>query len=334
MRIHTNRRHRFSYMAATVLASMLFVTSSTAWAQDEITIGWTSYPADIPVIADAIDGGRAAGEALGVKVVFALAAGASAQANAVDNLLVLGVDVLAIDPEDSQAIGASIKKANKAGVPVVMWIGDNLGGGDTSSFVSSDEELGGYTIAKWGFGLLDGKGRVALVQGTKAHQAGLLRENGFRRAMEEFPDIELALYGEADWQRDKANTLAADMITRDSDIDLMFALSDAMAKGVFSAAKAAAANFMVTGYNGDCETLNSVWNGGITATLYQGWRDIGAQVVKTSAEIAMGNTVPKTITMPIFVIDKPAMEAVSAGSFEGVTAGLEFDVERAIGGCS
>ena len=334
MRIDTNRRHRIGCMAATALASMLFMTSSTGWAQDEITIGWTSYPADIPVIADAIEGGRAEGKALGVNVEFALSAGAAAQANAVDNLLVLGVDVLAINPEDSQAIGASVKKANEAGVPVALWIGDNLGGGDTASLISSDEELGGYTIAKWGFELLKGKGRVAFVQGTKAHQAGLLRENGFRRALEEFPGIELAAYGEANWMRDKANALAADMITRDSDIDLLFAMSDEMAKGVLSAAKAATASISVTGYNGDCETLNSVWTGGILATLYQGWRDIGAQVIRTSLAIAKGNTVPKVITMPTFVVDKPAMEAISAGSFEGATAGLVFDVKRAIGGCA
>ena len=72
-----------------------------------------------------------------------------------DDLIAQGVDVIAIDPEDSQAIGASVKKANAAGIPVVMWIGDNLGGGKTVSLVSSDEELGGYSIAKWGFNRLE-----------------------------------------------------------------------------------------------------------------------------------------------------------------------------------
>lgn len=320
-------------LAAAFAASLLWVLSPGATAED-VTIGWTSYPADIPVIADAIDGGKDEAERLGVNLEFALSAGAVAQANAVDNLLALGVDVIAINPEDSRAIGPSVKKANAAGVPVVMWIGDNLGEGETVSLISSDEELGGYTIAKWGFERLGGKGRIALVQGTKAHQAGLLRENGFRRAMEEFPGIEMAAYGEANWQRDRANVLAADMLTRDPDTDFIFALSDAMAKGVYSAAKLAGATPMITGYNGDCETLNSVWEGRITATLYQGWRDIGTQVIRTSADVVKGVEVDKVIIMPTFVVDRSAMEQISAGSHGGATPGLAADVERAIGGCS
>ena len=320
-------------LAAAFAASLLWVLSQGATAED-VTIGWTSYPADIPVIADAIDGGKDEAERLGVNLEFALSAGAVAQANAVDNLLALGVDVIAIDPEDSRAIGPSVKKANEAGVPVVMWIGDNLGEGETASLISSDEELGGYTIAKWGFERLDGKGRIALVQGTKAHQAGLLRENGFRRAMEEFPGIEMVAYGEANWQRDRANVLAADMLTRDPDMDFIFALSDAMAKGIYSATKLAGATPMITGYNGDCETLNSVWEDRITATLYQGWRDIGAQVIRTSIDVAKGVEVDKVIIMPTFVVDRSAMEQISAGSYDGATPGLAADVKRAVNGCN
>ena len=318
--------------AAALAAGLLWAVSQGATAQD-ITIGWTSYPADIPVIADAIDGGKDEAARLGVNLEFALSAGAVAQANAVDNLLALGVDIIAIDPEDSRAIGPSVVKANQAGVPVVMWIGDNLGDGETASLISSDEELGGYTIAKWGFEQLGGKGRIALIQGTKAHQAGLLRENGFRRAMEENPGIEMVAYGEANWMRDRANVLAADMLTRDAEMDFIFALSDAMAKGIYSATKLAGATTMITGYNGDCETLNSVWEGRITATLYQGWRDIGAQVIRTSIDVAKGMEVDKVIIMPTFVVDRTAMEQISAGSHDGATPGLAADVERAIGGC-
>jgi ribose transport system substrate-binding protein len=324
----------FARCCSSMVLAMLFMSSSAALvgAQD-IKVGWTSYPADIPVIADAVDGAKNAAKDLGVQLEFALSAGAAAQANAVDNLLALGVNVIAIDPEDSKAIGPSVKKANEAKVPVVMFIGDNLGGGETATLISSGEEAGGYTIAKWAFEKIGGEGKIALIQGTKAHQAGLLRENGFNRAKVEFPKIEVVAYGEANWQADKANTLASDMMTKNPDVKLIIALSDAMAKGTAAAAKVAGLSPAITGYNGDCETLNKVWNGDITATLYQGWRDIGAQVVKTSVEIAKGGKVDKKIVMPTFVIDKPAMEKIKGGSTENTTAGLISDVNRAIGGC-
>jgi ABC-type sugar transport system substrate-binding protein len=270
---------------------------------------------------------------MGVDLKVALSAGAAAQANAMDNLIALGVDVIGIDPEDSKAIGPSVKKANAAGIPVIMFIGDDLGGGKTVTLISSDEELGGYSIAKWAFQKIGGTGKVALVQGTKAHQAGMLRENGFRRAMKEFPGIDLAAYGEANWMDDKANTLAADMLTKDPDLKLIIALSDAMAKGVATAAKVAGATPVITGYNGDCETLSKVWTGQITATLYQGWRDIGGQVVRTGADVVAGKSVPPKIVMPTFVIDKDAMTKIEGGAATDTTPGLVSDVKRAVGGC-
>jgi hypothetical protein len=57
-------------------------------------------------------------------------------------------------------------------------------------------------------------------------------------------------------------------------------------------------------------------------------------VVRTSLDVAEGREVPPKIVMPTFVLDKPAMEQISAGSYQGATEGLVADVERAIGGCS
>jgi ribose transport system permease protein len=337
MRRQKNRIERRPAMRRALLlaagAAILGLSAAGGAAAKDITIGWTSYPADLPVIADAIDGAKNAAKDLGVKMQFALSAGAAAQANAMDNLLSLGVDVIAIDPEDSKAIGPSVKKANEAKVPIIMFIGDNLGGGTTATLISSDEEAGGYNIAKWAFAKIGGEGKVALVQGAKAHQAGLLRENGFNRALKEFPKIQVVAYGEANWMPDKANALAADFLTKEPDLKLIIALSDGMAKGVVTAAKVAGATPVITGYNGDCETLNKVWTGQVTADLYQGWRDIGAQVVRTGVDIANGKAVPPKIVMPTFIVDRALMEKIGGGSTDGTTPGLVADVKRAIAGC-
>lgn len=323
-----------SLLRAGLVGSVVALANHGAYAQDSITIGWTSYPADLSVIADAIEGGQAAADALGVNLEFALAAGAVAQANAVDNLLAAGIDVLAINPEDSNAIGPSVRAANDLGIPVIMWIGDNLGGGETVTLISSDEEGGGYVIARWAMERIGGEGRLGLIQGTKAHQAGLLRENGFERAHAEFPGVELASYGEGNWMRDRANTVASDMLTREPDLEIIVALSDDMAAGVYSAVSASGLDVMVTGYNGSCEVLHSIWEGRIEATLYQGWRDIGTRVVEAAVAVAQGEAVDERIVMPTYVVDRPLMEEVQAeGAGERFTEGLVIDVERAVAGC-
>lgn len=323
-----------SIAQATVLLSS---SGIIALAQDQggkqVRVGWTSYPADLPPIADAIEGGKTAAAALNVHIEFALAAGAVAQASAVDNLLASGVDVLAIDPEDSKAIGPSIRKANELGVPVIMWIGDNLDAGDTVSLVASDEEKGGYDIARWALNSIGGAGKIGLIQGAKAHQAGQLRENGFRRALKEFPNVELVAYGEAQWMRDRANTLASDMITRDPGLKLLVALGDDMAAGVYTATQAAGVNIPVTGYNGSCEGLNNVWKGRLKATLYQGFRGIGTKVVQTAVDVAAGKSVPRNISMPAYVIDYAFMEEAVKGSSNTASESVVMDIKRAVNGC-
>lgn len=320
----------------TLLGAVIAIVSVvTVEAKDRIKIGWTSYPADLSVIADSIEGGKTTAGELGVDIEFGLAAGAAAQANAVDNLLAKGINVLVIDPEDSNAIGPSVAAANKLGVPVIMWIGDNLGGGETASFISSDEEAGGYQISKWAIQQIDGKGKIGLVQGSKAHQAGLLREKGFERAKAEFPKIDLAGYGEGNWMRDRANALASDMLTREPNLGFIIALSDDMAAGVQAAVAAAGASVPVTGYNGSCEVLKSVWDGKIKATLYQGWRDIGSKVIETAVAVANKKKIEKRIIMPTYVVDRKLMDDVlTVGAGKKYTNGLLADVKRASKSCS
>jgi hypothetical protein len=131
----------------------------------------------------------------------------------------------------------------------------------------------------------------------------------------------------------KSETKGTNEQQLDPDIELIFAMSDAMAKGVLSAVKSSGSSQNITGYNGDCETLNSIWNDGILATLYQGWRDIGAQVIRTSLDVAKGKSVPKKIIMPTFVVDKPSMAAIVAGTHDDATPGLKYDAKKAIAGC-
>lgn len=320
------------YVSLSILGGCFLAIGGGAQAKD-ITIGWTSYPADLTVIADAIDGANSAAKRLGVNMKYGLSAGAVAQANAIDNLLASGIDVLAIDPEDSTAVGTSVKRANEAGVPVIMWMGDTLGGGETATLIGSDEAQGGYKIAKWGFESMGGSGPVALIQGAIAHQAGALREEGFRKALKEYPNIKLVAYGEGGWARDRAAALASDMLSKAPDVKIIFSLSDDMAGGVVSSVKTSGTSAAVVGYNGSCEVLNKIWNGEIKATLYQGWRDIGTKVVETGLAIANQEKVDKKIVMPSLVIDKEMMEKVQGGEAEGVTDSLKVDVKNAIAGC-
>jgi ribose transport system substrate-binding protein len=305
---------------------------------DSVVLGFTSDPPDVPAIGDARQGAIDAGKKLGVEVKFAHAPDAAGQQTAVENLLAGGVDVLAIDPNDSTAIGSAVQAANAQDVPVIMWIGDNLGDGETATFISSSEEDGGKALGEYMVERLGGEGSVALINGPKAHQAFQLREKGFRGAVEG-TGVSIDAYGDGGQVEDKANTLATNMLTKEPNLVAMSALSDAMAAGTLKAVEAQGGGDppLVTGYNGDCPTLHSIWEGKTTATLYQGWYEIGAMTVEVAKQIADGKDVPPEILVPPFMVDKEVMRQIQDGSFEGVDAdrleAVRGAIENAVAGC-
>lgn len=316
-----------------VTVAAIVLTSGAARAADQITVGFTSLGFFVPALAEARDGALAKAKELGVTVEYITADDAPTQQRAVENLLTKEVDVLAIDPNDSEAISEAVKLANSKGVPVVMWVGAATSG-DVASTIVSDEKQGGYDIAHWLFEHLGGKGKVALLQGDKAHQAGALREEGVRQALTEFPDIELAGYAEAKWARDTGERTASNLLTQTPDLKAIIALNDEMAHGAISAIQArGVTDVLVTGYNGQCDAIKAVLDGQMAATLYQPFRDIGAKVVEVAADLAAQKTVEAKINMPAVALDKARAEQISSGASDDASAGMVASVKAAAAGC-
>ena len=213
-----------------------------------------------------------------------------------------------------------------------MWVG-GAKSGDVASTVVSDEKKGGYDIAHWLFEHMGGKGKVALLQGDKAHQAGALREEGVCQALSEFPGIELAGYGEAKWARDTGERTASNFLTQAPDLNAIIALNDEMAHGALAAVQARGMNVMVTGYNGQCDAIKAVLGGQMAATLYQPFRDIGAKVVEVSVDVVNKKPVDAKINMPAVPLDKELAEKIAAGTATDASAGMVASVKAAGAGC-
>lgn len=322
-------------VAGLVGIATLVVAVASAGASAEakpLVIGISSRTWTSPPLKDA--GLQAVAEAKrrgGIKIVFALTDDGPGQVTAVENLLAKKVDILAIDPNDDKAIVPAILEANKAGVPVIMWVGGVKRGKVATTIVTS-ETTGGALIGAWVFAKLGGKGKVALEQGSAAHPAGRAREDGFRAALKKFPDIELSNYGEGQWVRDTGESTAANFLTRTPDLDAIVALNDEMALGAVTAVKAASSDALVTGYNGQCTALQSIWNGELTSLLYQPFAQMGQVIVDSAVKIKQGKKIPKVVNLPEVVVDKAYMKRVQSGSLK-VNIGLKTSVSNATKGC-
>ena len=304
---------------------------SSGSSSSPLVLGFSSYPPTVPAIAEAVSGATAQAKKDKIQIKFGMAADAPAQQSAIDQLLGEGANVLAIDPNDSTAITTSIKAANSKKIPVIMWVGTATGG-KVATFIGSNELSGGQNVGDYVGKLLHGSGEVALINGDEVHQAFILRERGFRSELKKkYPGVTISAFGIGQQTAPPSEALARDMLTAHPNIKAIVALSDAMAAGVYQAVKAEGktGSVAVIGYNGDCPTLKSIWDGQISATVFQNWYGFGADTVDAAVALHDGKALSQNMIEPTIVLDKQVMQQVLAGTYPSKDATLLASVKQA-----
>ena len=139
------------------------------------------------------EGAEEAGKALGVKVdVMApnTANNLAEQISMLETCISSGYDGIGTVVWDPDGFTDVINKAKDAGIPIIS-LNQNSGKDDGTVFVGQDLEDSGYMLGKYMFGeVMNGKGSYIIGSCAPADVALIARENGIRRAQEEFPDIE------------------------------------------------------------------------------------------------------------------------------------------------
>ena len=92
--------------------------------------------------------------------------------------------------------------------------------GEESAYIlNNDQEQYGYLGAKWLFEKLGGEGSVVYMRGISGAKADTDRDTGFKRALEEHPDIEVVSETFTDWSQGPAAQQIQDLFAAGTDID-------------------------------------------------------------------------------------------------------------------
>lgn len=182
---------------------------------------------------------------------------ANVQSNHIENLTAMGVDAIALATVDAAGVGPAIEAADAAGIPVFTF--DS--GCDTVdcivSHVGTDNVEGGKLGAQEALRLVPKGGKVAMI-GNPASAAVLDRQTGFEEAMKAQSDVEYKYFGNYEGDANKAASLAQDWLVSDPDLGAIFCAGDPAATGALSAIKAAGANTLVIGFDGNPEALQAI----------------------------------------------------------------------------
>ena len=289
-------------MGVSVLAAGT-VTVSAAEKKDKYVIGMSQCNLGEPwrvAMNDQI--AMAAEKHPEFEVIFADAAqDNSKQIADIENFVQMGVDLIITSPNEATPLTNAISAAYDAGIPVIL-LDRKIDGDKYTQFIGADNvdmgRIAGEYIADT---LLPDGGKVCEIKGLEGTSGGIDRDNGFREGIKKNDKIEIVAVNNADWLREKAITVAEEMLQTNDEIDLFLALNDPMAEGAYIAAKNAGreGDILFVGFDGlptPDGGIRSVMDGRLSMT--QVYPTGGTEAIESAYQLLVeGKELDKTLTL-------------------------------------
>jgi ribose transport system substrate-binding protein len=218
-----------------------------------------------------------------------------------EDLIQQEVDAIIIWPTNGEAVIPAVRKAKKAGIPVVVTNSNIAEAGFefVSSFSGPDNITQGSRSAeimcdKFKSMGVETEARVLQISGQPGYTTAIERQKGFDdRLPEVCPGVTLVETQPGDWNREKAQQVMEAFLVKYDEIHGVYAGDDNMGVGALNAAKAAgregiifvgATNFAV-GY--EAMAAGEYWG-----SIYQSPVDDARAALKTAVDILEGKELP------------------------------------------
>lgn len=146
------------------------------------------------------------------------------------------VDLLIISPNESAAITPIVTKAYESDIPVVL-IDRKIDTEHWTSYVGANNYQIGREVGVYVARVLKAKGNVVVMRGWNGATSDKERYAGFTEAIKNYPNIQIVGERWGNFLQDEAKRQMANLLKENIDIDLVFALNDPMALGVYEAAQ-------------------------------------------------------------------------------------------------
>ena len=233
------------------------------------------------------------------------------QIELLENSLVSPPDLYIIVPADSKGIAPAIAEINSEGIPIVnvnTQILDESVSYD--SYVSANQYDLGYTTVSTAIEKIGEEGKAIIIFGKPGAQTYMERNEGAEAAFAEHTGWEVLDNQVANGDRNEAMTVMQTLMTKYSDIDLVYAQDGEMALGAAEAIKAAGkeGEIKVVGENSSVEICNAIESG----ALYMVYDDAAWSQMETGFKVANlvlgGETVEDTYYSPIYLVDSDNVE--------------------------
>jgi len=234
----------------------------------------------------------------------------SEQVNLVEQMVARGAQAIVIAPADSKALVPVLKRAADQGV-LIINIDNQLDAdaltqsGLKAPFVGPDNRAGakqvGLALAK----KLQPGDAVAIIEGVPTAFNGQQRRTGFEDAMKE-AGMKIVSVQAGNWEIEKANALAASILSEHPTLKAILCANDSMALGVVSAIQSAGkqGQILVAGFDHISAIQPMIADGRVTATADQHADKLAVFGIEAALKILKGSAPPTNQTTAVDLITK------------------------------
>ena len=242
---------------------------------------------------------------------------AEVQAEQVEGFINEKVDCILINAVDWKAIGSSLKKAKKAGIPVIAVDTLVYDQSLVDGIVVSDNYEAGAQCAK-DLMKRKKKGKILFLVQSE-NKSAIDRIKGFKETLEKagwnyenIGDIECK------GQLEVSQPLVENVLTKTKDIDVVVALNDPSAMGAMAAldAEHMLSDVLVYGADGFPEAKTMIYKNRMTATAAQSPRITGKKTVEMLYKILAGKPVESQYIVPVRLITRDNVEDYSLSGWQ------------------
>ena len=214
----------------------------------------------------------------------------------IQDLIQQRVDVIIIWPTNGKAVVPAVRQAHQEGIPVVITNSNIVEEGQQfiASFSGPDNIKQGAYAAEIMCDKLGGKGQIVQISGQPGYTTAIERQKGFEdRLAEVCPDVKILETQPGDWNREKAQRVMENFLTKYDQIDGVYSGDDNMGVGALNAAKAAGRNDIVfVGATNFAVGYEAMERGEYWGSIYQSPVDDAKNALATAIAVAKGEEVP------------------------------------------
>lgn len=236
------------------------------------------------------------------------------QVDLVQSFTAQGVSGIVLAPLNDKALIASVKGATRAKIPVVIF-DSALSGGETVSFVATDNRAAGRIAGEHLAKLLDGKGKVVVLRYQEGSASTHEREEGFLEAVKKHPGLEVVSdrqYGGATTETafSASESLLIAKGAEKGGVDGIFTPNESTTFGMLLALQKAklAGKVKLVGFDASDKLVQGVRAGEVQGLVLQDPFNMGYLAVKTLTEHIRGQKVEARIDTGATLVEKANMD--------------------------